>query len=365
MEHPNEVIAIIFGLIASVLTLVGLISIFVSLNSQYNIQKSRELYWGLLQETKKETIKNKLSLYNDILGGNEKFTPKVIRLVLFTIATVIILSTILITALWAVFNTTEKIIIVSGAVVIYALLIWFGVILLKLKNIEIVSDLPSVKKMLDGHEDTKVKTSVLVSQTLIPEFKIRNDNFSFKVWVTLPVNNVKVYLSSLTVFSTINGKFDFDEFTWEEVPWTQRHLYNNKEIIYEIGSNNFNVESDKLSEVITNGVDHEAILIEEKNVVDFIRHWINVEEDVDLSITARVIVADGNSYTTLTYETQNIFSSFKNDRERDLASIRNGKMEMKDIQLNKSWELESKAIQVTRNKLEQDIANAGEQQLLF
>ena len=52
INHPEIVITIIFGLIASVLTLVGLISIFVSLNSQHRYSKMPRTVLGSITRNK-------------------------------------------------------------------------------------------------------------------------------------------------------------------------------------------------------------------------------------------------------------------------------------------------------------------------
>ncbi|BCC60818.1 hypothetical protein OCD85_01220 [Bacillus pacificus] len=46
-DFQGTFLTIIFGLTAGILGLVGLLAIFISLNSQHNIQKARELYWQL------------------------------------------------------------------------------------------------------------------------------------------------------------------------------------------------------------------------------------------------------------------------------------------------------------------------------
>lgn len=59
VQHSSDMIAIVFGLTGSIMALVGLIAIFVSLNTQHNLQKCRELYWEMVSMSyKEETYEN-------------------------------------------------------------------------------------------------------------------------------------------------------------------------------------------------------------------------------------------------------------------------------------------------------------------
>ncbi|MBR8644252.1 hypothetical protein KEH51_05210 [[Brevibacterium] frigoritolerans] len=82
------------GFTGGVIALVGLIAIFVSLNSQHNLQKCRELYWNMASMSIKDDFTNfyeTFSLYKSIYeeGPKEKYTIQIITLARISILAVI------------------------------------------------------------------------------------------------------------------------------------------------------------------------------------------------------------------------------------------------------------------------------------
>ncbi|MFP3668960.1 hypothetical protein SB717_27870 [Priestia sp. SIMBA_032] len=55
-KHTSDVLAIMFGLTGTIIALVGLIALFISLNTQHILQKCRELYWEMVSISYKEEI---------------------------------------------------------------------------------------------------------------------------------------------------------------------------------------------------------------------------------------------------------------------------------------------------------------------
>ncbi len=59
-KHTSDVLAIMFGLTGTIIALVGLIALFISLNTQHILQKCRELYWEMVSISYKEEIYDNL-----------------------------------------------------------------------------------------------------------------------------------------------------------------------------------------------------------------------------------------------------------------------------------------------------------------
>ncbi|KQU27270.1 hypothetical protein ASG65_01550 [Bacillus sp. Leaf13] len=95
VNNLSNVISYFFGAVASVMTLIGLLSIFISINIQQNIQKCRETIWNLRKQKDKIDTIDDLSLYRDIFSDSQRFTKLVVNTSIFSISLVILLITVL------------------------------------------------------------------------------------------------------------------------------------------------------------------------------------------------------------------------------------------------------------------------------
>lgn len=149
-------ISLIFGVTSGILSLMGLVAIFVSLNSQHKIQKCRELYWEIIENQGNydlsiyeisEKMTNKIWLYSKIYNSEEKFIKYVILVSQFTIILVIWLWALIVAFIDGNYleNTLIWISYISGTVI---LLLFFN-ILGKLKRGAHIGELPEIKDIFD------------------------------------------------------------------------------------------------------------------------------------------------------------------------------------------------------------------------
>ena len=139
-EHSGALITILFGFTSGVIALVGLIAIFVSLNSQQNLQKCRELYWNMSSMSIRDDFTDfyeTFSLYKSIFeeGPKEKFTKQIITTARLSILAVICVWGI--TSVYVInqFFIGEYIVLILAYLICIYILFRFSLYLDKLKNI--------------------------------------------------------------------------------------------------------------------------------------------------------------------------------------------------------------------------------------
>lgn len=155
---------LLFGVTGGILSLIGLIAIFVSINSQHKIEKCREIMWEFHEildsiEDKFEIPHNKtFELYRKLLSYKRVYTPeifvsKVIIAARFSIVCVLLMWCLYVGIVDAAFvNFFMWIVLVIGGVI----LLIFYYILGRLNDFERISDLSKpvslVKKATDDKE---------------------------------------------------------------------------------------------------------------------------------------------------------------------------------------------------------------------
>ncbi|PMC37314.1 hypothetical protein CJ195_11160 [Bacillus sp. UMB0899] len=176
ITDSSDIIAYVFGLIACVFTLVGLLSIFISINSQHNIQKCREILWELKVEESPEKLIKNIELYQDIIEDKSEFTSRVISISVISIWCAIIIVAALNFVLIKEFLLRESLFIAAVSVPMVIVLYAFSRLLLKLKNITEISNLPTLEKLLDVN-DTKhgVNALRLASKLMNMHFILYSD----------------------------------------------------------------------------------------------------------------------------------------------------------------------------------------------
>jgi hypothetical protein len=202
-------LTLIFGLIAGVLTIVGLLSIFISINSQHNIQKCREIYWKLMRSNERGPLLEEFILYHDILKDNERFTTKVVNIILVTIG-VVVVFTCLLTIILCVIKFTFWEIVLAGLVTvcISGIFIRFSFVLNDLKKVQKISSLPGVENLLDANYFTRVNTISLMAQTVGFHYRKfifpnQKDEIHINIYIgtPLPFHNAKVTIDEIAVSS--------------------------------------------------------------------------------------------------------------------------------------------------------------------
>lgn len=189
-QHFGDVLTLVFGVTGGVLALMGLLSIFVSINSQHLIQKLRELVWGIIALTSYrtfddgfvvESFREKYWFYKQIFERKKTdFTQIIIYVTCFTLFAVIgtwayLLNLIITENSWSakeIFLT--KIAMFGGMFILGG----FILILAILSNIRLVSRLPSPESILDVNQtsDSGIDSLKLASMTSKLRVYIRYKN---------------------------------------------------------------------------------------------------------------------------------------------------------------------------------------------
>jgi hypothetical protein len=174
--HVSDIATILFGFTDGMLSLIGLIAIFISLNTQHRIEKCRELYWEMIvmensnpYEFSKRFQKS-LWLFSKILNNKESLVLKASTGVRWTIIFVLVI--------WSLFVGLTD----CGDGDRYTYLentaIWIGLIFsvftfLFLFNLlgqmndltNIASDVPTVKNLLTVSKQSEVENIYLAATT--------------------------------------------------------------------------------------------------------------------------------------------------------------------------------------------------------
>lgn len=258
LENFDLLVTVVFGLVSGVLTLIGLVSIFVSLNSQHNIQKCREIYWSLLKFKGRNEIIDDLLLYIDIYNDNEKFTSRVIRICTSTIYIVIFITLILNLLSLTEFKINEYIIVTLASILIWLILIKFAGILKDLQKLDKISSLPTVPQILDASAHTKgLNTVILAVNTLEVSIAISFDrdeeegSLCISVGNPLPIKNVIVKLKSVSLKSSDSklsnlffANFDINQKMYVEenqIGLKTENIEVNSKIVF-VGENEFDFD---------------------------------------------------------------------------------------------------------------------------
>lgn len=184
-EGDIGVLGILFSLTAGILTLVGLTSIFVSIDSQQRLQKARELYWEISSliikynskdyEGLSKNFEEKFFMYKKIMSDStsKSYTSKIIKLSMNSLRCVIyfwILTPFLLPP------TDNKIIqfVAVCTIVVLIILIRFFIFLEGLLDIKKVANLPDPIEFLDGDDGKENALFWLASTSrLIIKRKVR------------------------------------------------------------------------------------------------------------------------------------------------------------------------------------------------
>lgn len=206
-----------FGITAAVITLVGLVVIYLSINVQHAIQKSRELYWEIIGYTYEEQdnqyfkmirgkIRKNIELYKQTLTIN-RLNKYVVFMAIFSILMVI-------TIWWHYYNYISKmnvdVIQLKYAkwylVGVTLILIAFAIVLYIITNPYLLGNLKKVEDMLDGKKKTELTTVAIAAYTIellivaedgylqiVPRFPFKFSNLKIESNIVLYIPNAKPY----------------------------------------------------------------------------------------------------------------------------------------------------------------------------
>ncbi|WP_338452560.1 hypothetical protein R4Z09_12170 [Niallia oryzisoli] len=213
-DSVGDILTILSGIASGLLTLVGLVSIFISINSQHIIQKLRELMWGIIEIPINQKIgdieaylrfRDKLGMYEQIYHNKKDLNSFVVKVTIFILIFCI--------GLWA-FSTffliesnnsiqpeiQQILIITTGLACIF--LVVFIFILNRLNNIPLISNLPNPEDFLDANElKYGINTLAIASMTSSIIIK-RDDSKRFQFFLSFPFAFKNL---SLTDERAVNG----------------------------------------------------------------------------------------------------------------------------------------------------------------
>ncbi|WP_026883212.1 hypothetical protein [Clostridium akagii] len=207
MEFKNfsNILTLSFGVISTIVTLVGLSAIFISINMQQNIQKLRDIYWLIFNFSRTPNEFNNLGnerelyklffQYKHIYNNKSHSTKTILYLVLFSLNIVIaIFIAILYFIKPPVSNNSEYAVAVILVIIISIVLIFFMYIFWMLNNTEKSSELPPPKQLLSGSPKKDINTLLIAGQFM--KLKIirwdHKNTYQLMVGFPLPFTNIKI-----------------------------------------------------------------------------------------------------------------------------------------------------------------------------
>ncbi|MET3321034.1 UNVERIFIED_ORG: hypothetical protein ABIC97_004135 [Peribacillus simplex] len=216
----------LFGVTSAILSLMGLIAIFVSLNTQHNIQRCREIYWEMTdlplryRDSYREMgfeLRRLLHNYSIALTPSNQFTQKVITISKATIVTVIVLWTFYaISYYFDDFNNEnsnyllayEHVLFLSSIIAGTGILLMFFNVIEQLKDIKQIDDkLEDIGQFFNVNNNLFVPTLALVAneiELMIDLEKISSKNPSYKLLLIVKHNDkiksFKIYIKEIKTY---------------------------------------------------------------------------------------------------------------------------------------------------------------------
>lgn len=211
LSTPDKDIGVIsttiFGITGGVIALIGLVAIFISINSQHKIQKCRELYWEAIQLSfqKKDTFDlsnemiNLLWQYSKISANDdEEFVNNIIKGSQKTILYVLVVWTMFIPFAIVNFSIIGAIIILFGYLGSISALTFFHNILGRLNNLVDIGKLKKTETILDLSQNKDFQGLFLLVDQLKLE-RINSGANQIRVWPILnaPIKGFKATLTGV------------------------------------------------------------------------------------------------------------------------------------------------------------------------
>jgi hypothetical protein len=178
LESVDQFSNVIFGVSGGLLSLVGLVALFVALNSQHNVEKARQVLWELQEysyykngtdEEKFMKIRWNLEHYSNLIKKS-KPTIYITYLSIITIFFVAVTWSLLVIPHTT--NSAIKVFAVISACILFA----FIFLLLRLNNIVFIGDLHEFEKLIavENRGKTGIDVVNLVSKAITCSI-VKND----------------------------------------------------------------------------------------------------------------------------------------------------------------------------------------------
>lgn len=227
----GETIGLLLAINSGILSVVGLITIFISMNSQHSVQYSREILWGIFTLPYKKNlfldkqaigqeVFRKFILYEQIIKDKNAFLIKIITFSQMVLTfSMIIWTTIVLNLLIRNPSLADKIILLLGLSLALCFIFYFIVkILGDLKNVSKVGQLPTVEELLDADflaNNLNVITLAAVSSRLkildsniYLGFPIPFKNLRVKITLQQPQENEDDDTTNLNSGQTLTAQLD-------------------------------------------------------------------------------------------------------------------------------------------------------------
>ncbi|WP_088188494.1 hypothetical protein [Desulfosporosinus sp. FKA] len=201
----DETIGLLLAINSGILSVVGLITIFISMNSQHSVQYSREILWGIFTLPYKKNlfldkqaigqeVFRKFILYEQIIKDKNAFLIKIITFSQMVLTfSIIIWTTIVLNLLIRNPSLADKIILLLGLSLALCFIFYFILkILGDLKSVSKVGKLPTVEELLNADflaNNLNVITLAAVSARL----KILDSNIY--LGFPIPFKNLRVKIT--------------------------------------------------------------------------------------------------------------------------------------------------------------------------
>ncbi|AOZ94879.1 hypothetical protein [Paenibacillus crassostreae] len=205
IENLSNLLAIAFGVISTIATLVGLIAIFLSFNMQQNVQKLRDIFWELSKYSRYINTHYNIeaeihffeqyTMYDQIYNNGSKLTKRTLTTATYSLVIMSLVFMIILLIIKPPASTLLEFIIATLFIVcVSSTLFLFIRLILFVGNIKKISDLPSPQEILNGNTQKNINTLVIVGQFL----KLRiirwydKDTYQFLVGLPLPFTDIEV-----------------------------------------------------------------------------------------------------------------------------------------------------------------------------
>ncbi|WP_336775918.1 hypothetical protein [Paenibacillus sp. MMO-58] len=213
---------IVLAITGGILSLVGLVAIFVSLNVQQRIEKTREVYWSMIKEHKTEENPFELSKKIDALlfeyanvSHKESYIDSVITLFKAALAFIALSWSIYVGQMYP----TMTVHILAWFVFFFGLIIllFFSMMFDRFKKPVEITELPSINNLLNVNfvlkNKIKIHTLLLAGTSLqitpiLNLSKTGDTRNTMRISVAIPVNNYKLVFTSVEAICKVREKED-------------------------------------------------------------------------------------------------------------------------------------------------------------
>lgn len=223
----EETIGLLLTISSGILSIVSFITIFISMNSQHNVQRSREILWNIATLPYKKDLFNengavgkevfrKFILYEQIINDKNTFLRKIITFAQMSLTFTAFNWTLIILNLLIRNNSSsdKDILFFSLCVTISFLLYFVLKILGGIKNVCKVGQLPTVEELLDINS-LNTNLNMITLAAISSRLKIINNDIY--LGFPVPFKNVMVNFSLRNNYknkadlSIINGNLTLED----------------------------------------------------------------------------------------------------------------------------------------------------------